>query len=273
MSNEESDLFLSHVEPVLAVKNVVETVEYWHDVLGFSNKWTWGEPPNHGGVNWHGVSVQFSEQPKLTSVSQGNSIFIRVKDAAPFYQFHQSQNAEIVEPLENQPWGLAAYTIRDINGYYVMFAGAPLSNKPKSEPTPEAVKIVSRIPTAQEYVSLIVSVGWNRYANDSLTEKILKAPIHGAVAENANNEVIGCALLLGDEASFYYVKDVIVRPEWQRRHIGSLLMKELTTWLDANAPAHAYVGLFTGENLGPFYRQFDFAPVFGMHRNIRRIEK
>ena len=273
MPNEESDLFLSHVEPVLAVKNVIETVEYWHDVLGFSNKWTWGEPPNHGGVNWQGVFIQFSQQPKLASASQGNSIFIRVKDAAAFYRFHQNKNADMAEPLENKPWGLAAYTIRDLNGYYITFAGPPLSDKPKSESTPETVKIIARVPTAKEYASLIAAVGWDKHYDHSLTEKILRAPILGVVAENANSEVIGCALLLSDEASFYYVKDVMVHPDWQRKHVGSLLMKKLTVWLDANAPLHAYVGLFTGENLGPFYRQFDFAPVFGMHKSIRRPGK
>ncbi len=35
MPEDEGDLFLSHVEPVLAVKNVTETVQYWHHVLGF----------------------------------------------------------------------------------------------------------------------------------------------------------------------------------------------------------------------------------------------
>jgi hypothetical protein len=43
--------------------------------------------------------------------------------------------------------------------------------------------------------------------------------------------------------------------------------------LDTNSPEKAYVGLSTGENLAPFYKQFDFAPVFGMRRSIRRIEK
>ena len=85
------------------------------------------------------------------------------------------------------------------------------------------------------------------------------------VAEH-ENQVIGCALLLSDEASFYYIKDVMVHPDWQYKHVGSMLMKELTAWLDSNAPENAYVGLFTGENLAPFYKQFDFAPVFGMHR-------
>jgi len=273
MSNDESDLFLSHVEPILAVKDVVETVQYWHEVLGFPNKWTWGEPPNHGGVTWQGVFIQFSQNPKLASVSQGHAIFIRVKDLENFYEFHKNKNAEIVEPLENKPWGMAGYTLRDINGYYVIVAGAPLSAKPKSESAPETVTIISRIPTATEYLNLISSVGWDKLNNHLLIEKILAAPIYGVVAENANNEVIGCALLLGDDASFYYVKDVIVHPEWQHKHIGSMLMKALTSWLDANAPINAYVGLFTGEALGPFYKQFDFVPVFGMHRSVQRIEK
>jgi hypothetical protein len=50
-------------------------------------------------------------------------------------------------------------------------------------------------------------------------------------------------------------------------------MKELTAWLDSNAPVNAYVGLFTGENLASFYKQFDFVPVFGMRRSVRRIQK
>ncbi len=272
MSNGESgDLFLSHVEPILVVKDVTETVEYWHQVLGFTDKWTWGEPANHGGVNWQGVSVQFSQQPELASSSQGNSIFIRVKNAEAFYQFHKNKNAEVVEPLENKPWGLAGYTVRDINGHYVIFAGPPISQKPKTKPAPEKVRIISRTPTPTEYVSLISAVGWDKNYNHSLTEKILAAPVYGAVAEH-QNQVIGCALILSDDASFYYIKDVMVHPKWQRQHVGSLLMKDLTLWLDAHAPANAYLGLFTGENLAPFYKQFDFIPVFGMHRSVRRIE-
>jgi GNAT superfamily N-acetyltransferase/uncharacterized glyoxalase superfamily protein PhnB len=272
MSNEESELYLSHVEPVLAVKSVTETVAYWHTVLGFPNKWTWGEPPNHGGVTWQGVFIQFSQYPELASVSQGNSIFMRVKNLEAFYRFHKSKNAEIVEPIENKPWGLASYTVRDINGYYVIFAGSPISEQPKSEPTPATVRIISRIPTISEYLNLLSAVGWDKNYDHSLTEKILAAPIYGAVAEH-EGEVIGCALLLSDEASFYYVKDVMVHPNWQRKHVGSKLMKALTTWLDKNAPENAYIGLFTGEKLASFYKQFDFAPVLGMRRSVQRIKK
>jgi N-acetylglutamate synthase-like GNAT family acetyltransferase len=121
---------------------------------------------------------------------------------------------------------------------------------------------------------LISAVGWGKYDNQAMVEKILAAPVFAVVAENSGrNEVIGCALLLSDEASFYYVKDVIVQPDWQGKHVGSMLMKELTHWLDAHAPANAYVGLFTGENLADFYKHFDFVPAFGMFRRVRKNEK
>ncbi len=272
MANEENTVILSHVEPILAVRDVAETISYWHDSLGFPDKWTWGEPPNHGGVSWQGVYVQFSLDAKLASISKGNSIFIRVRNLEALYKFHQNKNVEIVEPLENKPWGMAGYTVREINGYYVIFAGASIVIREKIEATlAETVKVVPRIPTAKEYLNLITAVGWDKYTNNDAIEKILSAPVYAAVAEDATkNQVIGYAMLLSDRASFYYVKDAMVHPDCQGKGVGSMLMKQLTDWLDSNAPEHAYVCLITPENLAPFYKQFDFVPVFGMNRRIRR---
>jgi len=271
----ENGVFLSHAEPVLAVKDVSETVLYWHHVLGFPDKWTWGEPPNHGGVSWHGVFVQFSLDPQLALVSKGNSIFIRVRQLEALYDFHRKQNAGIVEPLENKPWGMAGYTIQEINGYYIIFAGSLILDREKSKATmPQTVRIIPRIPTAKEYLNLVSVVGWGNYTVDAMVEKILSAPLFAVVAEDSvSNEVIGCALLLGDNAGFFYVKDVMVHPDWQSKHIGSAIMNELTHWLDRNAPENAFTVLFTPENLAPFYQQFGFTPAFGMHRRIQRNEK
>jgi len=266
---------LMHVEPVLAVKDIEATVLYWHEVLGFPVKWTWGEPANHGGVSWQGVFVQFTLNPELAFASKGNCIWIRVRQLEFLYEIHQKKNAEIVQRLVNRPWGVAEYTVKDINGYYIIFAGAPISDKEKSQTeSPAAVKIIERSPTPEEYLNLVDSVGWRKYGNDSLAEKILAAPLFAVVAEDeTTNTVIGCALLLGDGVSFYYVKDVMVHPEWQHRQVGTSLMKKLTDWLDANAPENAFVTLITPENLAPFYQQFNFLPVFGMHRSIQPYSK
>src|SRR5258705_7826265 len=131
-----------HVEPILAVKDVLETIHYWQNTLGFTNQWTWGEPPNFGGVSWNGVSIEFLQSPDLAVRSVGNAIFIKVRRLESLYKFHQNKNALIVEPLENKPWGMAGYTVKEINGYYVIFAGALLSDrKEKSTELPSATKI------------------------------------------------------------------------------------------------------------------------------------
>ena len=224
-----NDFFLSHVEPVLAMKDVSETTLYWHQVLGFPDKWTWGDPPNHGGVSWHGVFVQFSNNPELAASSKGNAIFIRVRQLEELYQFHKKQNADIVEPLENKPWGMAGYTVRENNGYYIIFAGTLISERLQSATLPETVRIITRTPTTKEYLNLAEAVGWGKYTNDSLVAKILAAPIFAVVAEDLlSNEVVGCAFLLGDNAGFYYVKDVMVHPAWQNKYVGSAMMKKLT---------------------------------------------
>ncbi len=273
MQNRENDLqpFLSHAEPVFPVTDVSETVSYWRDVLGFPNPMIWGEPPNHGAVSWGGAHVQFSQNPEVAATSKGLYIWIRVRRIEALYALHQRKNAQIVDPLANRPYGFAEYTVREINGYYVSFA-EPVSEREKSaEMLPPSIRIVARPPTVPEYRSLVAAVGWSTSANDALLESQLASALFAVVAETTpTGDVVGCAFLLGDFASFYYVKDVMVHPAWQSKRIGTALIQELMHWVETNVPNPATIGLVTGENLAPFYQQFGFTPVFGMQKSIHR---
>jgi GNAT superfamily N-acetyltransferase/uncharacterized glyoxalase superfamily protein PhnB len=265
----------SHVEPVLAVNNVSETVQYWHDILGFPDKWTWREPATHGGVAWNGTFIQFSQNPELALSSKGNSIFIRVRNIEGLYDFYQKKDAVIAEQLENKPWGLSGYTLKEINGYYIVFAGALLSDKKnKSTDLPASIRIIARSPTMEEYRQLASSVGWRIYLDDIILARLLQAPVFAVVAEDrTTNSAIGCALLLSDRASLYYIKDVIVYPDWQSRHVGTMLMNSLMQWMQwmqSSGTDQALVTLITPESLSPFYRQFGFVPAFGMVTHIQR---
>jgi GNAT superfamily N-acetyltransferase len=255
----------SHVEPVLAVRDLPETIEYWQSILGFPVKWTWGNPVNHGGVSWQKVFIQFTLSPELATVSKGNSIWIRLMHIEALYRFHQQRNADIVSPLENKPWGLAQYTVREINGYYLHFA-APVEDRNKSETElPVSVKVISRKPTVDEYIRLTVPDDTGSLKDSNLTAKKLEAALYSVVAvDTASGNTIGCALLLGDDVSFYYVKDVFVLPEWQGKRVGSALMEAINDWLEKNATNKSLVALICRETLEPFYQQFGFAPAFSM---------
>ena len=116
------------------------------------------------------------------------------------------------------------------------------------------VRLVRRKPTPAEYRRLVSSVHGNQPSDDEIIDNILAAPLFSVVAEDTDKkEAVGCVLLLGDQGSFFYVKDVIVHPTWQTKRIGTAMIQEVNDWLDEKAPNQSLVGLYTGENLAPFY--------------------
>jgi GNAT superfamily N-acetyltransferase/uncharacterized glyoxalase superfamily protein PhnB len=273
MENEKDSglLVFSHVEPVLAVHNIPATIDYWQNTLGFPTKWTWGTPVNHGGVSWQKIFIQFTLAPELATVSKGNSIWIRLQHIDTLYKFHQQKKADIVSPLTNQPWGMAQYTVREINGYYLHFA-SPAEEREKSQSNlPASITIIDRKPTVDEYLRLTIPLDASAREEREKTAKRLEATVFCVVAQDdSNGEIVGCALLLGDEVSFYYIKDVFVLPAYQGSRIGTALMQAIDDWLGKNAANKSLVALICREALEPFYQQFGFAPTFSM---IKYIEK
>ena len=156
--------------------------------------------------------------------------------------------------------------MEDINGYYVHFS-APAGDKPiNPKSSAENVRLVLRKPTASAYNKVMSSIGW-----ETLNENVVEPPgIGGVVALDSGDNAIGCVLLLGDDAGFYYIKDLVVDPAWQRKRIGTEMMHMLMDWLRTNAPNNATVGLFCGDHLATFYKQFGFMQATGMYQQIIR---
>jgi GNAT superfamily N-acetyltransferase len=267
VTNDQVPVF-SHVEPVLAVKSVIESVAYWQTVLGFPDKWIW-DPPTIGGVSWNSASfIQFLEDPELAAASAGNSVWIRLRNIDPLYELHQKNGATIVDPLQIRPWGFAQYTVRDINGYYVHFAAQA---KPRNvhQQTSSSFRIVTRIPTLSEQSHVARGVGWLPEEGAAVNRPPSESIACATVAEDAaTGEVIGCAFLIGIKDSFYYIREVMVVPAWQNNRVGTALMQGLIDWLKANVSPKATVGLFTGDHLAPFYKQFGFAQTCGLYRQV-----
>jgi GNAT superfamily N-acetyltransferase/catechol 2,3-dioxygenase-like lactoylglutathione lyase family enzyme len=263
-------MHLLTIEPILAVRDVAAATAYWRDVLGFGDVWVWGEPPTHGGANQDGVSLQFSLNPALAERAEGQQVWIRVRDVEATYALHQERGAEIVAALEPKPWGVSEYVVRDPDGYRLRFAGSG-SGRAASQALPAAVRIEPRLPSWPEMEALIRAVGWE--SKGDAAPRVLKTALFGAVAV-AEGQTVGCAFLTGDNAGFYYVRDVMVHPDWQRRHVGTALMRALMEYLQAHGVEEDLIGLFTGPHLHEFYAQFGFAGpksgLYGMTRTVRK---
>lgn len=87
--------------------------------------------------------------------------------------------------------------------------------------------------TYQKYISLRHSVGWNSFAEDQVSKSIDKS-IYDIVVED-NGQTIAMGRLIGD-GIYFLIADVVVRPGFQGKGIGSRIVDMLLTYVDANTP-------------------------------------
>lgn len=70
------------------------------------------------GVNLGEVQLFLRQGPPSPS---GCSVFFVIGDADELFAFHAAQGVEIIELLDDRPWGLRDYTVRDPDGYHLTF--------------------------------------------------------------------------------------------------------------------------------------------------------
>jgi GNAT superfamily N-acetyltransferase len=275
MSAESVSLRTS--EPIFPVADVVATVRYFRDVLGFIDEWLWGDPPDFGGVRWGKIGVMFAQHPGRDATVGGHWHAFMVDKIDVLYDLHTRKGAVIHSPLETKPWGLREYTVRDLNGHYLRFGHESSDRSATSgRSSATAVEIVKRLPTVEEYQALVRAVGWaatnplDRAANSL-------AGVRSGVIARDGDRVVGAGLVIGDGTTFAYLKDIMVHPDWQGRGIGTRIVGALLAEIRENADDPMLVALFTGRRLAPFYEQFGFLgpeeALYGMSMHIKRNDR
>jgi GNAT superfamily N-acetyltransferase len=64
--------------------------------------------------------------------------------------------------------------------------------------------------------------------------------------------------VIGDGGMVYYVQDVIVIPDYQRRGIGTQLMDRVMRYIRAHASHNTVVGLMAAKGKEAFYTRYGF---------------
>jgi ribosomal protein S18 acetylase RimI-like enzyme/predicted enzyme related to lactoylglutathione lyase len=255
---------------IFAVADVPAAVRFYRDQLGFTDEWLWGEPPTFGGVSWGKVNVMFCLQPALAANIEGHQHAFFVSGIDRLHERHRDNGVQVISPPEDKPWGLREYTVRDPHGYHLRF-GEPVTGRATSVPTkklPEGVRLVERLPTAEEYETLIREVGWTKYTNLEAAPAGLQKTLYSVMAVEGDLTV-GMARVVGDGATAFYVQDVMVHPDCQRQGIGTALMEAVMGYFQRFTPRQSSIGLFTGRNLAGFYERHGFegpeTSLYGMY--------
>ena len=138
---------LKKSEPIFAVRDVKETIDFYQKVLGFNGPWFWGDPVTFGGIHFGDVNVMFCHQPKIAECVEGHMHWFWTEDVDGMHARHVAAGAKVVAELGNRPWNVREYAVQDPNGYHLRFAGPTKYEKPANAPAkmPEFIRIEERL--------------------------------------------------------------------------------------------------------------------------------
>lgn len=103
--------------PELPVADVVRAQEYYRDTLGFEIGWL--DPGKGIGSASRGPTVIFFRRRNPPFEPAVHWMYAEEIDAT--YQELKSSGANIVDLLEQKPWGLRQFTVEDLDGNIFYF--------------------------------------------------------------------------------------------------------------------------------------------------------
>ncbi|MBQ8922308.1 MAG: GNAT family N-acetyltransferase [Oscillospiraceae bacterium] len=113
--------------------------------------------------------------------------------------------------------------------------------------------------TAAEFIELWESV-WENAPSEEQTALALEHSIF-RISVYDGEEPVAMARMIGDFGLDYYIKDVVVKPEYQKKGIGRMMMKECIKFIRKNGVSGTdiYVELCAMPDVMPFYEKFGFS--------------
>ena len=112
--------------------------------------------------------------------------------------------------------------------------------------------------TAEEFIELWETV-WGNGPSLEQTRLAMKHTLF-RVSIWDGDYIVAMARMNGDMGLNYYIKDVVVRPEYQRKGIGRMLINELRRFINDNGVkgTDIFVELCAVPDKIPFYAKFGF---------------
>ena len=120
------------------------------------------------------------------------------------------------------------------------------------------IKYIEHIPSAEEFNYLTNSVGWGIRKNN-IVDEALKNTLYSLCVYD-DDKLIGYGRIIGDKTIFLYIQDIMVVPEYQSKHIGTGIMKNLLKKINGYKKINPNIRTYLGASKGKesFYEKFGF---------------
>ena len=115
---------------------------------------------------------------------------------------------------------------------------------------------VLRPPTVDEYNYLRSLAQWPTF-QEPVVRKALDNSLF-CVCIELDGTIVGMGRIAGDTAIYLHILDVIVHPAYQRKGIGTLIMRALMRYVDTVGNKNTNIGLMCSKGREEFYKGFGF---------------
>jgi len=116
--------------------------------------------------------------------------------------------------------------------------------------------IRNEAPPISEYIEFREKCGWGSLPHDT-AQKTLEAGIVGVTAFDGK-KVADFGRVVGDNAIYFYIQDLIVDEPYRGQGLGVEIMKQLISQIRDIASPGACIGLMSAKDSDEFYKQFGF---------------
>lgn len=120
----------------------------------------------------------------------------------------------------------------------------------------DGVKVIRRNAEIEEFIEMRKCTGWG-YPEEKSIGIGLKNTLFSVCVE-LNDEIIGYGRLIGDGAFTFYIQDVIVKPKYQGKGIGSRIIDEILSYIRETYTDDNMVCLMSAKGKEAFYKKFGF---------------
>lgn len=117
-----------------------------------------------------------------------------------------------------------------------------------------SLRVEYRPPSTEDFLGLRKAAGLGSRSVEAATKGLPNSLF--AVTLYSGTKAIGMGRVIGDGGCNFEVVDIAVLPEYQGRGLGRLIMEEIMTFLDENAPSGSYICLIA--DVPKLYEKFGF---------------
>lgn len=120
---------MGYISPALAVRNMIQTIQFYRDSLGFKMGMTFpnADNPEYADLSKDGMVLMFIPAENIgisrdEKLGMGVNLYMQIDgDIDKYYNELKDKNVKIVVDIKDEPYGVRDFTVEDMDGYKLTF--------------------------------------------------------------------------------------------------------------------------------------------------------